>query len=268
MESITSLETLYTDHASSQENATRIGMLWRPTEQKLAKFKSDIRAHCQSDALRLPQFPSDTFWEHVKSVVEKQASVLYEYTIVGNSANASTEAAHAIWSWIVDHDMVKNKQGYHVFKKGTPHHHCWLLGVLVGQSLTTNMRSGPLTLSLAWYKRMLGWQWSVRDICDEYPELGQRLMDISQDNGLDFETRHRLTFIHPIQDSDECIRLVDNGELIPVTLDNKMAYIDLVVSVIMMEPMMNVFCEGFHYAAAVESLLSFRPEELKKCIQE
>lgn len=148
-----------------------------------------------------------------------------------------------------------------------------LIGTLCGLAVY-NSTIIDINFPLALYKKLLGVQPSMADFKELDPVVGsslQQLADFIEDDGCSVEDTFCLDFTITRDhfDTTSCIELVENGQNIPITRENRNQYVSAYLDYVFnrsIRSQFECFKKGFLRVCGGEVLNLFRPEELMEMV--
>lgn len=167
-----------------------------------------------------------------------------------------------------------------MFKEETESHRLWfngdafeaniqfeLLGSLVGLAIYNNVILN-VAFPLCVYRKLLEQPMRLGDLLELKPALAKGLQQLLDYEGGDDEDIFALTWTAAVDSwgATKVVPLVEGGEALPVTAENKAAYVDAYVTFILdthVEKQFKAFKRGFMNVASGPALDLFTPEELK-----
>ncbi|PRT53996.1 putative E3 ubiquitin-protein ligase mug30 [Wickerhamiella sorbophila] len=131
-----------------------------------------------------------------------------------------------------------------------------IAGIAFGLALR-NSTSLDVNFPQILFKRMLGQTCNLADVEQLWPLIAQSARAILDYDKPDFEEVFGLNFVSP-----SGAALVQGGDQVPVTLENKEEYITLLVTSLVDTPQMQAICKGFSKTVGGASLSLYRAEEI------
>ncbi|KAL7720947.1 HECT-type E3 ubiquitin transferase [Entamoeba marina] len=184
------------------------------------------------------------------------------------------------WFQLVTHEILDQKYGMFVYNEKT--RTCWfnsssdslndfkLIGTLFGLAIYNGVIL-DVKFPLVVYKKLLGLSTQSMDLEEVAPEVKNSFKFIMEYTGDDMEDVLGLTFQH-VEDYGGQTRVIDlkpNGGDIPVTLENRIEFIQLMTDYILnvsIDRQFNAFVSGFKLVFNSKLLRIFSPRELELLI--
>jgi len=141
-----------------------------------------------------------------------------------------------------------------------------LVGIILGLAIYNGVIL-DLAFPTAMYRKLLNYPCSLQDLRDLHPQLGKGLKDLLNFDGDVEETFYRnFQISYELFGEVKTVDLIENGENIAVTKENRKQYVDLYVDYILNTSVENLFArfkQGFMMVADGVFLHSFHPEEME-----